>query len=152
MPHLDSCAAACSSVVPQCLPGVQWTVQLTAASCLFSHPSSGEITFSRVIWEEFFLNMCTWDAKYLLGKGQAKWIPPGVEENGVCEDYFVLWVNIVVISFLPAQSCGVAATDAELLLGGCQGTCVSEPGGEDSQTERGENTTIEMKIFTLYSA
>lgn len=79
--------------------------------------------------------MCTWDAKYLLGKGQAKWIPPGVEENGVCEDYFVLWVNIVVISFLPAQSCGVAATDAELLLGGCQGTRVSEPGDEDSQTE-----------------
>lgn len=43
--------------------------------------------------------MCTWDAKYLLGKGHAKWIPPGVEENGVCEDYFVSGVNIVVISF-----------------------------------------------------
>lgn len=41
----------------------------------------------------------------------------------------------MVISFLPAQSCGVAATDAELLLGGCQGTRVSEPGDEDSQTE-----------------
>lgn len=99
MSHLDS-PAACSSVVPECLPGVQGTVQLTAGTGLFSHPSSGEITSSWVIWEEFFLNMCTWDAKYLLGKGQAKWIPAGVEENGVCEDYLVSGVDTVVITVI----------------------------------------------------
>lgn len=155
MSHLGS-SAAHSSVVPECLPGVQWAARLAAGTCLFSHPSSGEITFSWVIREAFFLNMCTRDAKYLLGKGQAKWIPPGVEENGVCEDYCVSGVNTVVIrqsrvvtcteTWCCCHRCSVPFGRLSGNMGVCQWTW------RWGLTERGEYTVIKMKIFASYSA